>query len=84
MAVVRSRVLRKAAPVTRRTRMSAVEVILQHRLAFVQFLENDRKLEKVKRYFPESLQFVIDNADKSFKEVSAILKVMLQRQSMIE
>jgi hypothetical protein len=83
MALVKNSVFRKERENKIEISLSTEELLLQHRTAFIKFLDNEKSLETVKRYYPESVQFVISNADRSLKEVTTILQEMIRNQKVI-
>jgi hypothetical protein len=55
--------------------------IMQDRTAFALYLKQG--MDEVERLYPDSLEFVIENQDKSLKQVTELLTKKLNAQSEI-
>jgi hypothetical protein len=53
--------------------LSRKALLLQHRSAFSLYIESGNKLEKVRKFFPESTRFVKRHKNKSLAAVSVLL-----------
>lgn len=64
--------------------LSNKALLAQHRSAFSLFIESGNSLEKVKKFYPESLTFVRTNKGKSLKDVTKILSTHMQEKTQRE